>query len=349
MNVHDQNKLRESLGGEEERKRRRKEMIRDALTGATIPVSDEVRDAVAALFVTDALEVLRAHPGFDLEDKIQSIRTTLQLFDQAFADLTAALDAFDAFSRRPEFGYRSHRDELTVLETRIRKEIFTYSELGHSLQDHCRRVRERWDHPGIACELSECFGDDGLHDFVCGLRRVLHHLLMVEANWLIRDSGPTATSHYVFSREELRAANPDWNVRAHGYLDSCGDEIDVGVVARDYHPRVHAFYDRLLGGAETAPPPEVADYRRCLIAHRQRDTRMGWRLLLTEFLKRDVDPYVYLERYLTQTELEGALRLPRHSREQADFIISAVDEFSACDDYIRALVYRLFGVVQETA
>jgi hypothetical protein len=62
-----------------------------------------------------------------------------------------------------------------------------------------------------------------------------------------------------------------------------------------------------------------------------------------------VDPYVYLERYLTQTELEGALRLPRHSREQADFIISAVDEFSACDDYIRALVYRLFGVVQETA
>src|SRR5690606_37429933 len=143
-------------------------------------------------------------------------------------------------------------------------------------------------------QIVSTFGDDGLHDFVCGLRTALHHLLMVEANWLIRDSGPAATSHYVFSRDELRAANPGWNVRARGYLDSCADKIDVRLVAQAYYPRVHTFYDWLLREAEIAPPPEVADYRRCWDAHRQRSARMHWRLFLTEFLKRNVDPYVYL-------------------------------------------------------
>lgn len=43
------------------------------------------------------------------------------------------------------------------------------------------------------------------------------------------------------------------------------------------------------------------------------------------------------------------MQLPRHSRKQADFVISAVDEYSACDDEIRMLVYRLFDAVQGDA
>lgn len=345
--MRDHNKLREYLAGEADRKRRRNEAIREALSAGTVPVPDDVRHAVTTLFVTDAIDVLRSHPGFDLEDKVRSIRTALKLFDRAFMDLLEALDAFDAFSRRPEFTYRSHRDDLVAIENRIQKEIFVFSELAHSLRDHCRRVRARWEYPEIASQLSHCFGDDGLHDFVCGLRNALHHLRMVEANWQIRNSGPAASSRFVFSRRELIAANPNWNTRARRYLESCAERIDVKVVAWAYHPRVHAFYDGLLGKAETSPPPEVADYRYCWNAHRQRSARMAWRSLLIEFLKRKIDPYEYLERYLTPTELENAGQLPRHSQEQADFIIRAVYEFSACDEEVRKLVYQLFRVPQE--
>jgi len=346
--MQDRNKIFELLAGEEDRKEQRKEAIRTALSTGTIPVPDDVRNTVVGLFVTDAIEVLRSHPGFDLEDKVRSIRTALQLFDQSFSDLMGALDAFDAFSRRPEFGYRSHRDEVAAIERRIRKETFGFSELAHSLQDHCRRVRKRWEPSEIVGELSRCFGDDGLHDFICGLRTALHHLLMVEANWQIRDAGPAATSHFVFSRSELMAAMPDWNAGARRYLESCAEEIDVRVVAQAYHPRVHAFYNWLLGEAETVPPPEVVDYRRCWNAHRTHNFRLAWRFLLKEFLKREIDPYTYLERYLTPAELDTALQFPQHSQEQADFVIRAVDEFSACDEEVRTLVYRLFRVPQES-
>ena len=64
------------------------------------------------------------------------------------------------------------------------------------------------------------------------------------------------------------------------------------------------------------------------------------------FLKRGIDPYSYLERYLTPAEMEEAMRFPIRSPEQVDFIIAAVDEHSACDDELRSLVYRLFRVPQ---
>jgi len=346
--IQDRNKIFELLAGEEDRKNQRKEAIRAALGAGTIPVPDDIRNAVVGLFITDAMEVLRSHPGFDLEDKFRSIRTALQLFDQSFSDLMGVLDAFDAFSRRPEFSYRSHRDEVAAIERRIRKETFAFSELAHSLQDHCRRVRRGWEPSETANELSRCFRDDGLHDFICGLRSALHHLLMVEANWQIRDVGPAATSHFVFSRSELMAAKPDWNTGARRYLESCAEEIDIRVVAQAYYPRVHAFYDWLLDEAQTAPPPEVADYRRCWNAHQAHNLRMAWRFLLKECLKREIDPYAYLERYLTPAELDAALQLPRYSQEQADFIIQVVDELAACDDELRMLVYRLFRVPQES-
>ncbi len=57
-----------------------------------------------------------------------------------------------------------------------------------------------------------------------------------------------------------------------------------------------------------------------------------------------VNPYAHLDTYLTPAEVEAALRLPMRSREQVDYIIAAADEHDACDDELRSLVYKLFGV-----
>jgi len=341
--------LTDYITKDQERKHRQKELIRHALSVSPIPVADDLRNAVATLFVTDARDVLRAHPGFDLEDKLRSIRTTLQLFDQAFADLLDALAAFDAFSRRPEFSYRSQRAEHDLIERRIRKEIFAFSELAHSLQDHSRHVKSRWEASVTAQRIAACFGDDGLHDFVCGLRTVLHHLLMLDASWEIRGSGAEATSHYLFKTHDLLDAakrKKKLNSDALRYLASCDENIDIGELAPIYHRRVHNFYDPLLAN----PPAEVADYRRCWNAHRQRSARTIWAFMLSEFQSHGVDPYSYLDRFLTPAEIETARRLPHRSQEQVDFIISSIDEFSACDEALRRTVYQLFGVFsnQET-
>jgi hypothetical protein len=335
------------LRAKEDQTRERKARIKAALVESPVPVPDEIHDAILTLFVTDAIEVLRAHPGFKLEEKIRSLWTTFELFNQASSDLISALDVLDQFSQRPEFNYRSHKDKLAVMESRIRKEIFAFSTLAHSLQEHCCGLRSDWEPRGTTEQISSCFGSDGLHDFIRKLRNCLHHQSMVEADWLIRDAGANATSHYVFRRLELQAVKEAWNVDARRYLGSLPDEIDVRDVVQSYVPRVRAFYDWLLAACEAAPPPAVADYRRCWNAHRQRSEQMTWRLLLMEFLKQGIDPYSYLQRYLTPAEMEEAMRLPKRSPEQVDFIIAAVDELSACDDELRSLIYQLFRVAQE--
>lgn len=342
--TNDRRTLRAYFQTEEERRTNAKAAIKMALADGPIPVHEEVLKAVLKLFATDAIEVLRAHPGFSLEDRMRSLRTTFQLFDHAFVDLTRALDAFDGASRKPEFHYRSGRRQLLALEGSIRKEIFAYSALAHSLQDHCRRVRADWQPAGIEAQIVRCFRNDGLHEFVCGLRNILHHRSMIEADWVVRNVGPNATSHFVFDRAELAALDSAWKSKARTYLETLPQEVDFRNVAQEYFSRAGAFYEWFFSSCQTQPPTIVIDYRRCWNAVQKRDSRMGWRLLLGEFLKRNIDPYAFLDRYLTQPELREAETLPMRSRAQVDFIIDCVDELRACDEEIRALVYRLFHV-----
>ena len=162
---------------------------------------------------------------------------------------------------------------------------------------------------------------EGQHDFVCGLRTALHHLSMVEADWLIRNSGPNATSHYVFEVEELRPVQK-WKSTAHIFMDRAKDQIDVRSLAHDYRPRVRSFYAWFLKEFEDAVPVEVADYRRCWSEHRRTSARKTYRLLISEYLKRNVDPYPHLHKYLRPDQLAEVEALPKHSREQVDLIIT---------------------------
>ena len=73
-------------------------------------------------------------------------------------------------------------------------------------------------------------------------------------------------------------------------------------------------------------------------------SRSLWRIILSEGIKRGIDPYEYLQGYLTPSELQRVQDLPQHCKEQIDLMISIADEYSACDDEIKSLVYRLFGV-----
>lgn len=80
-----------------------KEAIKSALTASQLPVSDELLNAILQLFVTDALEVLRFHPGCALDDKIRSLKDTFELFQTTYNDLIIQLANFDCFSRKAEF------------------------------------------------------------------------------------------------------------------------------------------------------------------------------------------------------------------------------------------------------
>jgi len=254
------------------------------------------------------------------------------------------LDEFDAFSRTDEFYHRSGRASHDIIEAKIRKELYCFSSLAHSLQDHCRRVKSEWLPAEFSVQLENYFGTDGLHDFVCGLRTAMHHRSMAEADWSLRGSGPEMTSHYVLHRKELLTIERAWNERALRSIETMVDEIDVKVPSTEYRQRVANFYCWFFERVQQDMPPLVSDYRRCWNEHEIRSSRMNWSALLHIILEQKVDPYKHLPKYLTPPELDQAMSFVMRSREQVDFIISVVDERGACTDEIRAGVYRLFGV-----
>jgi hypothetical protein len=61
----------------------------------------------------------------------------------------------------------------------------------------------------------------------------------------------------------------------------------------------------------------------------------------------ETDLYGHLQRYLTPEELQEINTLPHSSKEQVDRIIEMVDEYGACDNELRKLVYKAFGGVRE--
>lgn len=78
--------------------------------------------------------------------------------------------------------------------------------------------------------------------------------------------------------------------------------------------------------------------------HRQVQARAVWWLILTQVVKSETDPYAHLGSLLSAEEHADVLALPYRSREQVDQIIRVVDENVACNDELRALAYRLFGI-----
>lgn len=324
----------------------RKISLKRLLEQGQIPTPPSLADAIQHLFITDAVEVLRHHRGFALEDKLRSLRTTLTLFERAYTDLTQALAHFDEFSRTPEFHGRAYRRRLDEIESSIRKEIFLLSTLAHSVQDHCYLVREYWDSSETSGKIKQHFGDDGLHNFICRLRNAMHHQSMVEADWLIHGSGAEATSHYMFEKEELQLlSSGTWTAPAKSFLEKACKRIDVASLFTTYVSRIRAFYDWFLPEVEKTLPEEVRDYRQLLQSHRALASRQTWRLLLGIFLERKIDPYPHLPKYLAEDELAFVNGLTTHSREQVDEIIRVLDEHGACDSETRTMVYRLFAVV----
>jgi len=116
------------------------------------------------------------------------------------------------------------------------------------------------------------------------------------------------------------------------------------VLANEYTPKVLSFYQWFFQEFERQRFWAVIDFRRCWEHKMALSAAQEWGLVLRIYLntKKPINPYKYLDRYLTPAQLATAQSYPKHSREQVDYIISIVDERGACTDEIRELAYKLF-------
>jgi len=226
--------------------------------------------------------------------------------------------------------------------------MFATTDAAASLVDHCRVVTRRVKIDGLREKLAECFGDDGLHNFVIQLRILLHHIQFVEASWKIHYvfSEGAKTSTFEISKDPLLQAIA-WSFKGgerrelEDFVTRQEGEIDLKLLLLDYGARVKRFYEWFDAQITSV---DLTDYDRVMFEKKKAGARNSWKIILMFALnmKVPVNPHNHLHKHLPAEDIAEINKLPRNSREQADFIISLIDRDNAINDQLRDMAYQLF-------
>ena len=321
--------------------RRAKRLIELGQLVEKVPVSQECIKEIAWLGSQDRLVVLRNHPGFEPERKLQSLWLMLAVFSEAHRCLLEQLERFHTFSQSEEMHLPVGAPQLEIIEVAVRKELVAFSAAAGALVDFSRRLRKSVPIPELDTQLANAF-DPLEHKFITALRNVICHRDFPDVDWQIT-YGSARETNFVMAIEGLRH-HGELPKDALAFLDRWSKGIPVRAMVDSYASRVNAFYSWYRSALEANLTVEMADYRVIVNACMSTATRSMYRVLLDQFLSKKSNPYEHLYKYLQPAKVEEALKLPMRSKEQVDFIIAAADKYGACDDELREKVYKLFDV-----
>lgn len=326
----------------------------DDLAASEVPVPEDLARATERMFITEFRDVMRSHPGYRLAARRDSYRTSLSIFQHCFDDLEAAINRFESFALSDGWAAPNHRNRAADFEKIIQKELFATANAALSLVDHARRVVKMHPMPGYADKRAEMFGIDGLHEFVTGLRILLHHLHIVEAGWTImggsREKPPSATFMLDCVELERLVEEHREGFKAQykpmkAYIETQQKKIDIRKVFSVYRERAEQFHHWMTAELDSESLVALRDYDALHLRKKKADKRSFWNGLLGNWLlnwKEPPNPHNHLHRFLTPEELAEVNALPRNSKAQADRVVAFMDPEGAADDHIRRQVHELF-------
>lgn len=346
------------IGAQQElRLAKEREKLSLEMAKGQVPLPQDLLEAIITLSPRHFDDIMRNHPGAKVSDLRDSYRVSLSIFRCCFQDLEECVLEFNNLASDKTFNLFAKENEakLKLRETKFQKETFSFTNAAASLVDHSRRLQKHILLDGFALNLSKYFGSDGLHDFVIGLRILLHHLHVFRSNWQVEDDfkSNTTKSTFLVRRFDLNNAIDQFEGRfsgrqgelLRGYLEKLPEEIDIKGVFHEYLTRAERFHAWLTQELATADISNLRDYDRCVRERKFHGMRVSWSALIGNWVhnwEKPPDPYLHLDKYLSEDQIEMIYKLPKYSREQVDLIIKYADEVGAVDNNLRKIIYKFF-------
>lgn len=297
------------------------------------------RDSQLTLKTIDAL------PGGLIASDLEGMRLSLAIFLDATYDLLSSINLFKSESERPNFWDRTRKTGYEQLVICIQRGIFSATMAAMALVDHSRAFTKKYPIALYDDKVKECFSDDPLHRFLQQFRNFLTHLRITKSNWVIKHDKHGRSVFFFLSQDDLKKWN-NWDAPSKTYIATNPEGVNVEQLFEEYSKRIKLFHDWLRSQVWQNHSDKLKEFYDCKKAYNAINAQCSWNMLIKQaFLPKNIDPYMYLDKYLTSSEIEEILSYPFKSKRQVDRIIEMVDEYDACNEEIRQSVYKLFGVI----
>jgi hypothetical protein len=312
-------------------------------TLGSLPWSEEVLRKAYFQDFTGAQKAIQKHPGFAAHRDLHTLQLSLEIFLDSVVGLFQSIDAFRMDAQSPEFWARPAENRFKSRELAVRRGVFAAATSAVALVKRSFIVRDRVKlNEEYARQLKETID---LHDckFIEKLREYVSHFQITEVDWQRTYSADGKQTQFLLRRDVLLQWD-GWNKEDRVFIDRYPDGIDVKRLFINYRTCVERFQAWFHGEVARISEPQLSEYREYERILKGFGTRAWWNLILERVAIEHLDPFTFLDRYLTKSELDEVLALPRKSRVQIDRIIEILDEYGSCDEELRGKVYRSFGI-----
>jgi len=307
-----------------------------------LPWSNETLIAAFRNDSKTAMRLVDEHPGYDFEERANSLKSVLRIFNKASKSFFQCLELFHAEVKDGHLFQRNRQADLKEFEANVQDSIYLLASSAVTLVTMARTLSKKIDLPGCIDRIS-AFETNKSNTFIWSLRNDLVHVVFHKPRWQINYSEDCGTtSQFILGPDQLNTNNLK---KFRSYVSKHTKGIDLGELIKSYTEDVNAFHCWLQESLNLVVGKQIEDYRRCVKCIKAIDAREEWNLLFIQVIPHlKLGPYQYLDRFLTVNELNEVKQLPFQSKIQIDRIISFLDEYDACDDDLRLIVYKAFGV-----
>ena len=282
-------------------------------------------------------------PGGEVHQELDDLQSSVKLYLNSVEEFRSSISVFKGNALRQGFWNRSNDPLREKLEASIQRGLFCSSMSALALVDHARRFSKKYPVKGYEERKESIFIDNLEHQFIKQFRQYATHFRLTRANWRLTQDSQGQRVNFLLCPEELKKW-PKWSERAMKFINANLDGIDVEALFNSYSNAVSGFYEWLGAAILDKYHDKLQLYYATKRLYRSIHSKNGWRVLIEQIAKpKKLNPYNYLSRYLTKSQIEAVLALPYRSKLQVDKIIHFVDEYGACDDEVRQTVYKFFG------
>lgn len=290
--------------------------------------------------------ILDAHPARLLHDTIANIGTAFQLLATSRLEIIKIHSQFHALVLHDT----ADKHSLSSTMEAATKEVYTFSCAAYSLVQayrHLKSVAPQYDSQ-LEQLITEIFSNETVAAFVMGLRVNYNHNRLFKANPTYTvTTGETRTveSNLKFDKQ-LLLQNREWKSAARAFLEK-QDNLNVINIVNSYFKLAQNLHQQFQHRLGLQKDELFRDYVRLQQARKTIGDQVWLGILLQSVSKRNIDPYMYLDRYFTAEELTKIMCFDVHSKQQVDFMIALKDPLVLCSSDTRSTLYKTFGVPED--